>query len=74
MASGSRTSLPSSSLDDNDMYETDISDQEAAALLAQQNTGDLEYPDTVIRNSRTRVFCIRAIALLCACSLSIGSH
>ena len=71
MASGS---LPSSSLDDDDIYETDFSDQEAAALLAQQNTEDPQYPDTVISYSRTRVFCVRAIALLCACSLSIGSH
>ncbi|KAF8271368.1 major facilitator superfamily domain-containing protein [Lactarius quietus] len=74
MESESKISLPSSSFDDDDTYETDVSDQEAAALLAQQNTGDLQYPDTVVPYSRTRVFCVRAIALLCACSLSIGSH
>jgi MFS family permease len=74
MASGSKISLPGSSLEDDDTYETDFPDQEAAALLAQQNTEDLKHPDTVISYSRTRSFCIRAIALLCACSLSIGSH
>lgn len=72
MASGSETSLPNSPLDDT--YETDFSDQEAAALLAQENIEDLQYPDRVISYSRTRVLCIRAIALLCACTLSIGSH
>jgi hypothetical protein len=71
MASGSKTSLPSS-----DTYETDFSDQEpeGAALLAQEYTEDLQYPDRVISYSRTRVLCIRAIALLFACTLSIGSH
>lgn len=73
MASGSNISLPSSPVDDT--YETDFSDQEAAALLAQENTeDDLHYPNRVISYSGTRVFCIRTIALLCACSLSIGSH
>lgn len=75
MASGSRTSLPSSPVDDT--YETDISDQEAeaAGLLTQEtkNTEDLQYPDRV-SYSRTRVLCIRAVALLCACTLSVGSH
>ncbi|KAI9460854.1 hypothetical protein BJY52DRAFT_234015 [Lactarius psammicola] len=73
MASGSKISLPSSPVDDT--YEADFSDQEAAALLAQENTEeDLHYPNRVTSYSGTRVFCIRIIALLCACSLSIGSH
>ncbi|KAH9022995.1 MFS general substrate transporter [Lactarius pseudohatsudake] len=72
MASGSKISSPSNPLDDT--YETDFSDQEAAALLAQENAEDPHYSDRVISYSGTRIFCIRAIALLCACSLSIGSH
>lgn len=70
MASGSKISFPSSPLDDT--YEADFSTPEVAALLAPEE--DSYYPDGGIGYSGTRVLCIRTIALLCACSLSIGSH
>ncbi len=72
MASGSKVSLPNNSLDN--AYEEDFSDQwqEGAALLAPE-TEDPHLPVSY-SGTRTRVLCIRTIALLCACSLSIGSH
>ncbi|KAI0274664.1 major facilitator superfamily domain-containing protein [Gloeopeniophorella convolvens] len=56
--------------------EPGTSDQEAGALLANgdDTVGGPQHIDAADRRIRLRSLGIRALALLCACSLSIGSH
>ncbi|KAI0307827.1 major facilitator superfamily domain-containing protein [Multifurca ochricompacta] len=62
--------VPRSQLDNT--YEVEVPDQEeAAALLAPADSAEGSPQH---QHSALRILGIRAIALLCACSLSIGSH
>jgi hypothetical protein len=77
MASGStRISLAGSSLEDDDAYETDFPDQEAAALLARQNTEDLKPPIRLLVipehahfASALSHYCVHAASALVAISM-----